>query len=105
MSETKPIIKLIERSLFGNSPAQNSEAEDIMWQFAQQAAKTGVWPSIPLEDLIAEHPADRMSFESPAREGVVNLVTLGLATKSVVDGKEVLTLTDRFKNYYEHLSG
>lgn len=107
MTENQKIIS-IDRNKLGDSPAHNSEAEDIMFQFIQQAATAGTWPSLPLGGIEANADLytdgfNRMSFLSPTHEGIIELITSGLATKEVVDGKEVITLTNRFKNYYEKL--
>ena len=102
-------IPLVDPAKLADSPAHNSEAEDIMHQFARMASTTGEWPTIPLDGIEANKGlytggANRMDFLSPTHEGVIELLKSGLAVIRVVDGKKYLVLTDKFKAYYASIS-
>src|SRR5512141_1214263 len=95
-------IKTVGRERLADSPAHNSEAEDIMATLIEKASEAGDWIPVPVTDL---HPGedlyDGVNFgrevpETPLTEGLINLKISGMVTEKEVDGQRVVIVTDRF---------
>ncbi|MBI2464562.1 hypothetical protein HYV64_00305 [Candidatus Shapirobacteria bacterium] len=89
-----------------DSPACNSEAEEIMGELIRISADAQEWKPVPVTELdrLFTGVTTRDNLEAPLREGVINLRTSGLVTLEDVDGVRSIVVTEKFKTFYEKAS-